>query len=129
MLKNILNTEFFQKIDDFIGDIKNKLKEHDNFIILSDHGMEEIKLAMNLNTYLEQEGFLKISEKNKNYNRILKGTKAFVLDPGRVYINKKGFFPNGSVSNQEEKDIIEDLKKALYDLNYKKQKVIKNLYD
>lgn len=121
--------QFFQKIDDFIGDIKNKLKEHDNFIILSDHGMEEIKLAMNLNTYLEQEGFLKISEKHKNYNRILKGTKAFVLDPGRVYLNKKGFFPNGSVSNQEEKDIIEELKKALYDLNYKKQKVIKTVYD
>jgi predicted AlkP superfamily phosphohydrolase/phosphomutase len=121
--------QFFQQIDDFIGDIKNKLKEHDTFIILSDHGMEDIKQIMNLNTYLEQEGFLKLSDVHKNYNRIVEGTKAFVLDPGRVYINKKGIYPNGSVSKSEEKDVIEELKTLFYDLKYKKQRVIKIIHE
>jgi len=121
--------QFFQKIDDFIGDIKDKLKENDNFLILSDHGMEETKQNMNLNTYLEQEGFLKLSDKHKNYNRIAKGTKAFVLDPGRVYLNKKGRYPNGSVSKLEEKDIIEELKKKFYDLKYQNQRVIRTVHE
>jgi len=120
---------FFQKIDAFIGDIKDKLKENDNFIILSDHGMEETKQNMNLNTYLEQEGFLKLSDKHKNYNRITKGTKAFVLDPGRIYLNKKGLYPNGSISKLEEKDVIEDLKNILYDLKFQNQKVIKIVHE
>ncbi|MFX1348606.1 MAG: alkaline phosphatase family protein [Promethearchaeota archaeon] len=121
--------QFFHKIDDFIGDIRDKLKESDNFIILSDHGMEETKQNMNLNTYLEQEGFLKLSEKYKNYNRIMKGTKAFVLDPGRVYLNKKALYPNGSVSKLEEREVIEDLKNILYDLKYQNQRVIKTVHE
>ncbi|MFX0105922.1 MAG: alkaline phosphatase family protein [Candidatus Hodarchaeota archaeon] len=121
--------QFFQKIDDFIGDLNDKLKENDNFIILSDHGMEETKQNMNLNTYLEQEGFLILSEKHKNYNRITKGSKAFVLDPGRVYLNKKGRYPNGSISKIEEKEIIEELKKIFYDLKYQNQNVIKKIYE
>ncbi len=121
--------QFFQKIDDFIGDIKDKLKENDNFIILSDHGMEEIKQNMNLNTYLEHEGFLKLSDKYKNYNRIAKGTKAFVLDPGRIYLNKEGKYPNGSVFKSEEKEIIADLKNILYDLKYQNQKVIRKVHE
>ena len=121
--------QFFQKIDDFIGDMMDRLKENDNFIILSDHGMEETKQNMNLNTYLEQEGFLKLSDKHKNYNRITKDTKAFVLDPGRVYLNKEGKYPNGSVVKSEEKDIIEDLKSIFYDLKYQNQKVIKKVHE
>ncbi|KKK44713.1 MAG: Type I phosphodiesterase / nucleotide pyrophosphatase [Candidatus Lokiarchaeum sp. GC14_75] len=121
--------QFFQKIDDFIGDLRDRLKEDDNFIILSDHGMEEIKQNMNLNTYLEQENLLKLSNRHKNYNRILEGTKAFVLDPGRVYLNKKGLYPNGSVSKEDEIGVIEELKKIFHELKYKNQKVIKRVHE
>jgi predicted AlkP superfamily phosphohydrolase/phosphomutase len=121
--------DFFRKIDDFIGDIKNKLEENDNFIILSDHGMEQADVDMNLNTFLKYEGFLKLSENQRNYNRITKGTKAFVLDPGRVYLNKKGKYPNGSVSKSEEKNLMEQLKTSFYDLKYKKRRVIKNIFE
>ena len=120
--------EYFSEIDNIIGNIKNKLKEDDIFIILSDHGMEQIKQNVNLNTCLENEGYLSLSENLKNYNRITKKSSAFVLDPGRVYLNKKNKYPNGSVQKEKENDVIEELKTLFYDLEFKNQKVIKKVY-
>ena len=56
-------------------------------------------------------------------------SKAFVLEPGRIYLNKKGKFPQGSVTKTEEKEIIEELKTLFYELNYKKQRVIKKVFE
>lgn len=120
--------DYFNEIDNIIGDIKNKLKKRDKFMIISDHGMERIKQNVNLNTYLEKEGYLNLSENLKRYNRITNNSKAFVLDPGRVYLNKKGKFPNGSVEKKDEKGVLEELKTVFYDLKFKNQKVIKNIY-
>jgi len=121
--------EFFREIDNIIGDINNRLKEDDKFIILSDHGMEQIKQNVNLNTYLEREGYLRLSENLKKYNRIIKASKAFVLEPGRVYLNKKGKFPNGSVDKESEIEVIDELKIIFDDLKFNKQKIIKYIYE
>ncbi|MFX1503325.1 MAG: alkaline phosphatase family protein [Promethearchaeota archaeon] len=120
--------DYFQEIDTIIGDIKNKLKENDKFIIISDHGMELIEHNVNLNTYLEKEGLLKLSEKGKRYNRIEKGTMAFILEPGRVYLNRKGIFPNGTIEKHEEKEAINQLKDILFDLEFENQKILRNVY-
>jgi predicted AlkP superfamily phosphohydrolase/phosphomutase len=120
---------FFREVDDFIGDIYSKLGENDTFIILSDHGMESVNVNFNLNTFLEQEGYLKLGSEGKNYNRILKETKAFVLDPGRVYLNRSKRYPNGSVSESEGKSILDGLKNSLLDLKYEGKKVIKKIYE
>lgn len=120
--------KYFQEIDKIIGDILNKLKDDDKFIILSDHGMEKIKKNVYLNTYLEQNKYLNLSENFKKYNRIMKDSKAFVLDPGRVYLNKFGKYPNGEVKKRDEKEIIEELITVFYDLKFKNQKVIKKVH-
>ncbi len=120
--------EYFQEIDNIIGEIYNKLNEDDTFIILSDHGMERNKYNINLNTYLEDQGFLILAENLKKYNRISKGSKAFVLDPGRIYINKKGSYPNGTVKKEDEKIILDELESLFYNLKYEKQRVIKKVY-
>ena len=121
--------EYFQEIDKIIGDFKKKLEKNDNFIILSDHGMELIEYNVNLNTYLEKEGYLKLSNDSKNYNRIQKDSKAFVLDAGRVYLNKKDEYPNGSINKKDEKKTIEELKNLLYELKFNNKKVIKKVYE
>lgn len=121
--------DYFHEIDIIIGNIKNKLKDHDKLIILSDHGMELIKKNVNLNTYLKKEGLLHLSSKGKKYNRIDKKTKAFVLDPGRIYLNRKGKYPNGTVSKEQEKDVLEELKNLFFELKFRDQKVIKTIYE
>ncbi|MFX1392097.1 MAG: alkaline phosphatase family protein [Promethearchaeota archaeon] len=121
--------EYFQKIDNIIGDIRYKLKEDDTFLILSDHGMEQIKQNVYLNTYLEQNKYLNLSDNFKKYNRITKKSKAFILDPGRVYLNRAGRYPNGIVRKEDEKEVIEELKKLFYDLKFNNQKVIKKVHE
>jgi predicted AlkP superfamily phosphohydrolase/phosphomutase len=121
--------DYFSEIDNIIGDIWNKLKDDDKFIILSDHGMEQLNQNVNLNTHLEREKYLYLSDNARRYNRIKKGTKAFVLDPGRVYLNKKGNYPNGMVLKEDEKDIIEELKTLFYELKFNNKKVIKKVYE
>lgn len=129
--KNIYHQRFlnyFKEIDLIIGNIVNKLHENDRLIILSDHGMERSHQKVNLNTCLEKEGFLKLSNNLKRYNRIMKSSKAFVLDPGRIYLNKKGKYPNGTVNKATESVIIEEIKNIFCDLRFNNQKVIKNIY-
>jgi len=121
--------EYFKKIDEIIGEVMKRLKEEDTLIILSDHGMEQILKNVNLNTYLEREGLLKLSDKFKRYNRVEKGSKAFVLDPGRIYLNKKGKFPKGSISAEKERETIEEIKNILLDLKFDNKKVIKKVYE
>ncbi len=95
--------EFFREIDNIIGDICERLTDNDTFIILSDHGMERINQNVNLNRFLEEEKFLHLSDNLKNYNRIKNTTKAFILDPGRVYLNSIDKYPNGLNKKHEEK--------------------------
>ena len=121
--------DYFHKIDNIIGEFKSKLKDDDTLIILSDHGMESIEQNVNLNIYLEDNGYLFLSNKLKRYNRIKEGSKAFALEPGRLYINKKGKYPNGTVLKSDEKDVIDELKTLFYDLKFKNQKVIKKVYE
>ena len=120
---------YFHEIDKIIGNIISKMEENDTLIILSDHGMEKIEQNVHLNTYLEEEKYLLLSENLKRYNRIQKGTKAFILDPGRVYLNKKGYYPNGTVLKQDETKVIDELKNLFYDLKFNNNKVVKKVHE
>ncbi|MFW9829835.1 MAG: alkaline phosphatase family protein, partial [Candidatus Thorarchaeota archaeon] len=120
--------QFFHFIDEIIGELYSRLNENDNFIILSDHGMELIVQNVYLNTLLEKEAYLELNNKFKNYNRITNRTKAFVLDPGRVYLNKEGYYPNGSITKEQENDLIDELKDLFLSFKYNNKKVIRKVY-
>lgn len=118
--------DFFRRIDDELGEIESRLEEEDTFVMLSDHGMERVKFNVNLNAYLKEEGFLRLSdeERKKKYNRIEEGSKAFALEHGRVYLNRKGKYPNGTVGREEEREVIESLKESFADLEKDGEKVV-----
>jgi len=125
--KNFL--EYFKKIDDAIGEINERMNEDDSLFMLSDHGMEKINYNVNLNTFLEKEGFLKIGDKpNRRYNNIKKESKAFAMDPSRIYFNKIDKFPNGTVKKSDEKSLSTDLISAFNSFNKDNKKVIQKIY-
>lgn len=121
--------EYFKKVDNAIGEINEKMKEEDTLFMLSDHGMEEIKYNVNLNTFLEKEGFLKLGDKpNRRYNNIKKNSKAFALDPSRIYFNKINKFPNGTVKKDDEEELAEDLINAFNGFCRDGKKAIQKIY-
>jgi len=121
--------EYFKAIDNAIGTINSRLSEEDLLVILSDHGMERTEINVNINALLRQEGYL-LTEDNpkKGYNSIKRETKAFALDPSRIYLNKKGKYPRGSVDMDEEEDLIQELKELFYDFRWKGKRVIRRVY-
>lgn len=121
--------EYFQKVDEIIGEIATSMGESDSLIMLSDHGMEKIKTNVNLNTYLADNDFLKWGDHpEKRYRNIENGTKAFALDPARIYINKENKYPKGSVKTTEEEKVIDDLIDLFSRLERNGEKVIKKIY-
>lgn len=120
--------EYFKKVDDAIGEINGKLKEDDSLIILSDHGMELIKTNININAILEENGFLKLGDNpSKRYNNIKEGTKAFALDPSRIYLNRKDMYPKGIIKKEGEEDILDDLIELFSNLEANGEKIIRKV--
>lgn len=123
--------EFFERIDETIGEIDDRTGEDDSMIILSDHGMERVKFNVNINAYLEERGYLKLSDdrKRKKYNRIEDGTEAFALEHGRIYLNRKGRYPRGGVEEDEEGDLIARLKDDLLKLTRNGERVVEEIWE
>lgn len=74
--------EVYRKIDEFIGEIKDK----GDIIVISDHGFENIRKAFKVNSWLEKEGYLKLKKERKkrvsllvNKERIYRILKIFGL--------------------------------------------------
>jgi len=121
--------EFFKRVDEVIGRIDSKLKENDSLMILSDHGMESIETNVNVNTYLADEGYLMLGEDpKKGYNNIKKGTKAFALEPGRIYLNKAGKYPRGCVEEKDEDKLIQDLIDLFSSLKRNGKRAMRRVY-
>ncbi|MFP3872786.1 MAG: alkaline phosphatase family protein [Candidatus Natronoplasma sp.] len=119
--------EYFKEVDRIIGDIHDKMDEDDRLVMMSDHGMEEIKQNVNVNKVLQDNGFLKLGDKpEERYKNIERGTKAFALDPGRIYLNREGRYPRGTVKNGEE--IIDEITSIFKNLTYEGDKVIKEIH-
>ena len=90
--------DHFHQIDEVIGEICHRLSENDYLIMLSDHGFELLDKHVNINYFLQEEGFLRLKdESRKNFSDIDFGTEAFALDPARIYINRENKYPRGSI--------------------------------
>lgn len=121
--------EFFTRVDRCIQKIGEPLRKSDSLIMLSDHGMEGTTFNVNVNCYLEEKGFLtRGKDPKRGYNNIQKGTKAFALDPGRIYINKKGKYPSGCIDREEEEGLLHELVDTFTSLEKDGSKVIKKVY-
>ena len=81
--------------------------------------MEYVKSEVYLNTCLGKNGFLHITGGERlNYNNITSKTKAFVLEPSRIYLNYTSRYPRGSVNQNDREAIIKDLISFFDELYY-----------
>jgi len=119
---------YFKRIDEIIGEINSKINDQDTLLILSDHGMERIETNFNVNCFLKEAGFLDLDRSLRGYNQITSKTKAFALDPGRIYLHKKGKYLRGQVNEKEGEKIIQKLIESFQGLEKDGKKVIKKIY-
>lgn len=126
--------DYYRRIDQVIGHIVNSFRQlndsDEGIYLLSDHGFTGIKQEVYLNVWLEQQGYLRFdSSLPESLGEISSTSRAFAMDPNRIYLNLKDKFPKGCVNLSDKdavkKEIAENLKKLEWDGN----KVVRKVFD
>ncbi|MBI1912755.1 MAG: alkaline phosphatase family protein [Deltaproteobacteria bacterium] len=123
---------FYRKMDEVVGRLFDRFMEITSgaglFMTMSDHGFTVIEKEVYLNTWLKENGYLNLNPSREFFEQIDSGSKAFAMDPSRIYINVEGRYPLGSVSDNDKRQVIEGLKKGLENITYNGRPVIKAVY-
>ncbi len=121
--------EHFRAIDRVIGEIAGRLRGDDKLLLLSDHGFQRLDKDVYVNRLLIDEGFLRFeSGKDAMPANIAAETKAFALDPGRIYVHLEGKYPRGSVRPQDSRQVLDAVTGLLASLEVDGRKVIREIY-
>ncbi|HKP85617.1 MAG TPA: alkaline phosphatase family protein [Blastocatellia bacterium] len=120
--------DFYRRVDSFLGQIAERLRD-ETLLIMSDHGFTPIKQQVYLNRWLADNGYLKLKENARSIEEIADGSRAFALDPGRVYINVKGKYPNGTVERADAARLIQEIKQGLSEITDNAAPVMKRVYE
>ncbi|HEY9231655.1 MAG TPA: alkaline phosphatase family protein, partial [Blastocatellia bacterium] len=120
--------DFYRRVDAFIGQVAERLKD-ETLLIMSDHGFTPIKQQVYLNRWLVDNGHLKLKENARSIEEIADGSRAFAMDPGRVYLNIKGKYPNGTVAPGDAASLIAEIKQGLTEISDGAAPVVKRVYE
>ena len=109
--------DYYRKLDGIIKKIVSSAGKEVHLIIVADHGFTLLEKELYPNTWLREEGYLKLKkEQPASLADIDTASRAFILDPGRVYINLKGKMPQGCVEPSEYEDLCRTLSEGLLSL-------------
>ena len=129
--------DYYRKVDAFIGEmygrfseISGRTHEGEGFFMLSDHGFCGIEQEVRVSNWLRENGFLFFEgDAPASIEDIAEKSKAFVIDPGRIYLNRKGRFPKGSVDDASARGVMDEIKAGLAELQYEGKPVIERVFE
>ncbi|PSP93706.1 nucleotide pyrophosphatase [Halobacteriales archaeon QS_4_62_28] len=106
--------EFYRKVDDYLGQLREMLADDVTMVVASDHGFTSLDYEVHFNEWLQQAGWLEYEDDDhEKLGDIDESTKAYSLIPGRFYINLEDREPDGSVPQDEYESVRADLKETL----------------
>lgn len=104
----------YRRCDQLVGEVLNRVTPDTVVMVVSDHGFHSFKQAVNLNTWLVNEGYIARPNQalgDKNLNDMFGGggqfwenvdwsrTRAYSLGLGQIYFNMRGREGQGIVSD------------------------------
>jgi predicted AlkP superfamily phosphohydrolase/phosphomutase len=118
--QNVLR--FYRAVDQAVGQWVARCRPDDELIILADHGFCRIEQDLFINRWLQDHGWLQM--KSTSEGAALKDidpehTRAYCLDPGRIYLNIRGRQPNGCVDPTDAPRLLDELSAGLRELTIK----------
>ena len=103
--------EFYEKVDDYVGRIREMLPEDVTLVVASDHGFTVQDYEVEINQWLRDEGWLSFEgDDHDELGDVTDDTRAYSLIPGRLYLNLEGREPRGSVPQDEYEAVRDELK-------------------
>lgn len=122
--------EFYRRVDKLLGEVYDRLPAETTFMMCSDHGFTKIEQQVYLNYWLKSHGYLSFtSDQPRSVEEIAPGSRAFALDPTRVYINLKGKYPQGVVEpGAEYEQLRREIADGLLALEHNGRKVLQRVF-
>jgi predicted AlkP superfamily phosphohydrolase/phosphomutase len=109
--------EFYRKVDEYLGRLREMLDDDVTMVVASDHGFTSLDYEVHFNTWLRKEGWLDYeTEDHDSLEDITDDTAAYSLIPGRFYLNLEGREPRGSVPQDEYEETRDELEAMLESL-------------
>ncbi|MBZ0157685.1 MAG: alkaline phosphatase family protein [Alphaproteobacteria bacterium] len=119
---------FYRELDGFIGNLARKA-ERDGalFMTCSDHGFTPISTEVYLNRWLVESGYLE-RDGGEGLKGMTSSSRAFCLDPSRIYLHLEGKYKKGRVQQKEYRSLLDELKGQFLEIAFEGRKVIKEAY-
>ncbi len=112
--------EIYKRADTLLGKTMGKCKDKDTLLmVISDHGFNVFRYGVDLNRWLEENGYLKLKEGDRDKKNLVNvdwsQTRAFAIGLSGLYLNLKGREAKGIVDPKTEapqlrKEIAEKLR-------------------
>ncbi len=120
--------DYFHSIDEVVGEIVSRMNPSDRLVMLSDHGFERLEKNVYVNYFLQEAGWLSFtSNPPSSLKDIDPASKAFAMDPARIYIHRKGRYPCGGVSDEQAGHVIEELETFFASLEIDGRNVVRRI--
>lgn len=126
--------DYYHQIDSFLAEIISSFQDLtgslEGLYFLSDHGFTGIKQEVYLNAWLEAEGYLAFRSPSPNsLTEMIPSSRAFALDPSRIYLHDKDKYPNGCVHPDEKDELKADITAKLEKLDYQGMRPVRRVFD
>ncbi len=126
--------DYYHRIDGLVRRISGAFEQLtgslEGLYLLSDHGFTGIRQEVYLNAWLKQAGHLSFSTSEpKGIESIEPESRAFAMDPNRIYLHTSDRYPNGSVSGAQKAELKQELKTQLEGLTYEGEPVVEEVFD
>jgi predicted AlkP superfamily phosphohydrolase/phosphomutase len=114
--------DLYQRMDDLVGRTVAKCRHKDTVLmIISDHGFNAFRYGVDLNRWLEENGYLTVITEKRQQQHLTaidwSKTQAFAVGLGGIYLNIKGREAQGIVDpGQEASDLRNDIASKLKEL-------------
>jgi predicted AlkP superfamily phosphohydrolase/phosphomutase len=129
--------DYYRKVDSFVGELaarfatdSGRSEEGEGLFLLSDHGFTGIVQEVRVARWLTENGYLSFGkERPDSLEDMVPSSKAFVLDPGRIFVNRKGRFPKGSVDDAGARAVVAEIKAGLSGLRWEGRPVVERVFE
>ncbi len=126
--------EFMAAWDEVIGALLDRyhdLPDPKRLIMMADHGFTALDQEVDLNAWLARTGLLYTSRPPENEwdaDCLDARTRAFALDPGRIYLHTRDRFAKGRMSPDDARRLAAELETALRAITVDGRRVIREIH-
>jgi predicted AlkP superfamily phosphohydrolase/phosphomutase len=127
---------YYQSVDSMVGEQWDRFhkgwpgdREGEGFVLLSDHGFTGVRFDVRLNAWLREQGYLEyVKDDPASVADISPSTRGFCLDPGRIYLNRRGRFAQGCVAADDAPALRDEIAEKLGSLTHEGKPVIRRVF-